>query len=93
MKTWMGVSAGLVAGAALWSGSVLAQPKPMDCPKTAEKVEGQITKVDVSQGKLTMKGNDGKTYEFSASKDTLQDKKVGDHLEITKRMPEGCKAS
>lgn len=93
MKASMGVLAGLVAGAALWSGSVLAQPKPADCPKTAEKVEGQITKVDMNQGKLIMKGNDGKTYEFTASKETLQDKKVGDRLEISKRMPEGCKAS
>ena len=31
------------------------------------------------------------THEFSASKEVLHDKKVGDRLEITKRMPEGCK--
>lgn len=93
MRTWLGASASLVAGVVLCSGIALAQSKPMDCPKTAEKVEGRITKVDLNTGKLTMQGADGKTYEFTASKETLQDKKVGDQLEITKRMPEGCKSS
>jgi hypothetical protein len=92
MKTWLGGSAGLIAGAMLCSGVVLAQTKAMDCPKP-EKVEGRITSVDMNTGKLTMQGQDGKTYEFTASKETLQDKKVGDRLEIAKRMPEGCKPS
>jgi hypothetical protein len=54
-------------------------------------VEGRIVKVDTAQGKLTLQQPNGQTVEFQASKETLQDKKVGDRLEITKRLPEGCK--
>jgi hypothetical protein len=93
MKRWMGVSASVVAGAVLWSGIALGQTKSADCKP--EKVEGQITSIDwkqgQEQGKLTVRGSDGKNYEFTASKETLADKKVGDRLEITKRMPENCK--
>ena len=81
----------LAAGTLLWAGTAAAQqPKPADCPK-AEKVQGQIVKVDADQGKITVQGSDGKTYEFTATKETLQDKKVGDKLELARRMPEGCK--
>jgi len=80
----------LAVGALLWAGTAAAQPKPADCPK-AEKVQGQIVKVDADQGKITVQGTDGKTYEFTAPKETLQDKKVGDKLELSRRMPEGCK--
>ena len=90
MENWARVPALLVAATLMWSGSALGQTKPADCPK-AEKVEGQIVKMDMDQGKLTLRGSDGKTYEFSASKETLQDKKVGDRMEVTRRMPEHCK--
>jgi hypothetical protein len=90
MKNWVRVPVMLVAGSLMWSGIALGQAKPADCPK-AEKVDGQIVKVDMNQGKLTVRGSDGKTYEFNASKETLQDKKVGDHIEVTRRLPEGCK--
>jgi len=81
---------GLAAIATLvaWSGPVLAQPKP-DC--TPHMVEGRVVKVDTAQGKLTIQGSDGQTYEFNAPKEVLQDKKVGDQLEVKKRLPEGCK--
>jgi len=90
MRNRVRVPAVLVAATLMWSGIALGQTKPADCPKP-EKVEGQIVKVDTDQGKLTLRGSDGKTYEFSASKETLQDKKVGDRMEVTRRMPEGCK--
>ena len=90
MKTWMGASAILVAGVMLYSGTALGQAKPADCPK-AEKVEGRIVKIDMDQGKMTLQGLDGKTFEFTAGKEALQDKKVGDRLEVTRRMPENCK--
>lgn len=91
MKHRVRVSAVLgAAGLLLWGGGALGQTKPADCPK-AEKVEGQIVKVDMDQSKLTLRGSDGKTYEFSASKETLQDKKVGDRIEVARRMPEHCK--
>jgi hypothetical protein len=47
--------------------------------------------VDKEHGKLTLRGSDGKMYEFNGSKEALQDKKVGDRMEVTRRMPEGCK--
>jgi hypothetical protein len=93
MKTWIGVPAGLVASIALIGGVALGQTKAADCKP--EKVDGQIVKIDwkegQEQGKLTLRGADGKTYEFNATKETLADKKVGDHLEVTKRLPENCK--
>lgn len=88
MRVWMGVSGAGVAAVLLWSGIALGQAKP-DC--TPQKVEGKIVKIDMEQGKLTLQGPDGKTIEFNASKEALQDKKVGDKLEVTKRLPEGCK--
>jgi len=92
MKRWMGVSASLVASVALMSGVALGQAKSADCKP--EKVEGQIIKIDWKegqpQGTLTLRGNDGKNYEFKAQKDTLADKKVGDRLEVTKRLPANC---
>ena len=93
MKTWMGVSASVVSGLLLVSGVALGQPKAGDCKP--EKVEGQIVKIELkegqTEGKMTMRGSDGKNYEFNASRETLQDKKVGDRLEITKRLPANCK--
>jgi hypothetical protein len=90
MKSWIDVGAVLIVGSLLWAGSALGQAKPADCPK-AEKVEGQVVKIDMDQGKLTLRGPDGKTFEFTATKETLQDKKVGDRIEVTRRMPENCK--
>ena len=89
MKNWVIVPAMLIAGSLICGGHALGQTKPANCPKP-EKVEGQVTKVDMDQGKLTLRGPDGKIYEFTAPKETLQDKKVGDRMEVTRRMPEGC---
>jgi hypothetical protein len=85
---WLSVSMGALAGITLASGLALGQAKP-DC--TPHKVEGRIVKVDMDEGKLTLQEANGKTFEFQAPKDVLQDKKVGDRLEINKRLPEGCK--
>lgn len=90
MRIQITVPVMLIAGSLVCSAPAFGQPKP-DCPKP-EKVEGQVVNVDVNQGKLTLRGADGKIYEFTgASKETLQDKKVGDRMEVTRRMPEGCK--
>ena len=42
-------------------------------------------------GKLTLQQPNGQTVEFQAPTDVLHDKKVGDRLEINKRLPDGCK--
>ena len=86
MRTWPTV----VFAALLVSAFAPAAVDAADCPKP-EAVAGQIVKVDADGGKITLRQSDGKMLEFSASKEVLHDKKVGDRLEITKRMPEGCK--
>ena len=93
MNRWTAVSAGVAAGLVLCTGTVLAQTtNGADCKP--QKVQGEIIKIEDTgkdQGKLILKGADGKNYEFNASKETLQDKKVGDRLEVTKRLPPNCK--
>jgi hypothetical protein len=94
MITWNRIAAAMLAGALLVSGAahVQAQNKP-DCPKGApERVEGQVTKVDAGQGKVTVRGPDGTTHEFQASKETLQDMKVGDKI-AAKLRSDDCKKS
>jgi hypothetical protein len=92
----MSIAAGLLAGALLVSGAAHAQmqAKPDDCPKgAAERLEGQVVKVDVAQGKVTVRGTDGTTHDFQASKETLQDMKVGDKIQAKLRVPDNCKKS
>ena len=83
-----GIVVSAVVGVALSGGLAFGQAKP-DC--TPHKIEGRITKIDTAQGKLTLQQANGQSIEFQAPADTLKDKKVGDRLEIAKRLPEGCK--
>ena len=87
-------AAGMLAGALLVSGAgyVQAQNKP-DCPKgAADRVEGQVVRVDTAQGKVTVRGADGTIHEFQASQETLQDMKVGDKI-AAKLRTDDCKKS
>ena len=82
-----------VAGALLLSNGVaLAADKPADCSKTGTPamVEGQITNVDMSQGKLTIRSSDGSMHEFQASKETIADYKIGDPIKAKLRTGTGC---
>ena len=82
----------LTAAVMLWSGAVLAQAKPgCDKASTPQKLEGQVVAIDLNQGKVTMRGSDGVTHEFQASKETLQAYKVGDRIEATLRSAPECK--
>ena len=95
MKTWVTVLAILVAGTMVWSGTALGQATPKqgcDALKAGapQKVEGQVVSVDQNQGKVTIKGNDGKTHEFSASNETIRDFKVGDRIEAQLRGATNC---
>ena len=87
------MAAAVLAGGLLVSGAgyVQAQNKP-DCPNGAADVEGQVVKVDAAQGKVTVRGADGTTHEFQASKETLQGMKVGDKIAAKPRMDD-CKKS
>lgn len=92
MKTWTGVFVVLFASVVISGGFAAAQTK-VDCSKakTPEKLEGQVVAIDLNQGKVTMRGSDGATHEFQASKETLQGYKVGDRIEAKLRSAPECK--
>jgi hypothetical protein len=96
MKRWRSVFAAIVAGVLLSSDAAIAQSKP-GCEKdsqgkvaTPQAIDGQVVKIDKGQGKVTVRGTNGTTHEFQASKETLRDLKVGDRLEATLRSAPDC---
>jgi hypothetical protein len=94
MHTSLRLSAGLAVGLMLWTGTALAQGRPA-CDqqakmKTPERVEGVVTKVDVAQGRVTVRQSDGTVHEFQASTETLQDLKVGGRVEAKLREAPNC---
>lgn len=96
MSTWLRRSAGLVVtvGFMLWAGTALGQ-KPPACDqqgkaKTPERVEGEITKVDTAQGRVTVRGSDGTVHEFQASAEALQGMKVGGQIGAMLREAPKC---
>jgi hypothetical protein len=92
MKTWKTLSVGMAAGVLLWSGIAWAQSKSPACSSTPVKLDGQVVKVDVGQGKLSVREADGTVHEFQADKQTLEGYKVGDHITAQLReAPQGCK--
>lgn len=84
MTIWTRFGVVLVAPLLLWSGTALGQAAN---PKTAtpQTVDGQVIKIDRSQGRVTIRAADGTTHEFQASKETLQDLKEGDRIEARLR--------
>lgn len=76
----------------LSAGLLCAQPKPANCDKARvpEKVEGQVLRVDMTAGIVTVRAKDGTTHEFQASKETLQDLKAGDQIEMKLREAPKC---
>ncbi len=92
MKRWIGSTAMLAVTIMLLSGVAFAQAKPeCDKAKTPQTLEGQVVSIDMNQGKVTMRGSDGTTHEFQASKETLQGYKVGDRIEAKLRSAPECK--
>ena len=92
MKTWLRLSAGVAAAIMLWSGIALGQGTPTQCGKKGapEKVEGEVVTIDADKGKLTLRAADGSTHDFDASKETLQDYKVGDRVSAKLRLRKEC---
>jgi hypothetical protein len=92
MKTWLRLSAGLAAAIMLWSGIALGQGTPIECGKKGapEKVEGEVVSIDADKGKLTLRAADGSTHEFEASKETLQEYKIGDRVKAKLRLAKDC---
>ncbi len=93
MSTRHTVFAAVLSVALMVTGAAFAQAPKADCPKGAERVEGQVVKVDAAQNKVTIRGTDGATHEFQASKETIQDIKLGETLKAKLRVPEHCKKS
>jgi hypothetical protein len=58
--------------------------------KTPERVEGEVTNIDAAQGRVTVRESDGTVHEFTASKETLQDLKVGGRVEAKLREVPKC---
>jgi hypothetical protein len=52
--------------------------------------DDQVSKLDRSQGRLTVRDGGGKEYEFLASNETLQDYKVGDPIKAKLREVPKC---
>jgi hypothetical protein len=79
----------VVLGVTLWSGTALGQAKPASDERgkvvTQEKVAGEVVKVDMAQGKLSVREADGKIHEFQASPEALKDFKVGERIEAKLR--------
>jgi len=86
------MAAVVAATAALWSGAALAEVKLTNCDpvRYPPKVEGQVLKVDMNEGKVTLRTSDGTVHEFQASKETLQEFKVGDHITAKLRNAPNC---
>jgi len=92
MERRRSLSAALTVVIVLAGGTALAQTKAAGCAGAPAKVEGQVLKVDVDGGKVTIRESNGTTHEFQASRETLQGYKVGDRIEAKLRdLPPGCK--
>jgi len=94
MHRWTAVAAGFLVTVIACSGLAFAQGKPA-CDSqgrvmTPQKVEGQVVKIDAAQNKVSVREADGKVHEFQASKETLQDLKVGDRIEANLREAPKC---
>ena len=93
MRRWRNMTAAVVvATAVLWSSTVLVQTALAGCDseRIPPKIEGQVVKVDMEHGKVTVRTTDGTTHEFQASKETLQDFKVGNRIEAKLRKTPPC---
>jgi len=86
------MTAVVVATATLWSGTALAEIKAANCDpvRYPPKVEGQVMKVNMEEGKVTMRTSDGTIHEFQASKETLQELKAGDRIAAKLRNAPNC---
>ena len=92
MRPWRSMAAVVVATATLWIGAALAEVKLTNCDpvRYPAKVEGQVLKVNMQEGKVTMRTSDGTIHEFQASKETLQELKAGDRIAAKLRNAPNC---
>jgi hypothetical protein len=87
------ISAMLVVLALASAPAFAQKPASVNCGaqgQAPQLVEGQVVKVDAASGTVTVKGKDGTTHEFKASKETLADMKAGDQIEARLRPAQNC---
>ncbi|HXA95938.1 MAG TPA: hypothetical protein VN323_10275 [Candidatus Dormibacteraeota bacterium] len=93
MRPYTAVAMGVMLAVPLWAGFAAGQSKPT-CEQmkagAPQKVEGKVVRVDEAGGRVAVVEADGKTHEFQASKETLQDLKVGDQIEARLRAIPNC---
>jgi hypothetical protein len=77
--------AALALAAAL--GFVVAPQTATAEEPISETIAGVVTKIDPEQMRVTVQSSDGQPHEFEGSAETLNDLKVGDHLEVKRRPP------
>ena len=85
MKNRMLLIVSVAGGLMMSGGAAFGQDKPAEGINTPDMIEGQVTKVDMNQGKLTIRASDGTMHEFEASKETLGSYKVGDPIKAKLR--------
>ena len=86
---WTALAVVLALGAG--AGPAVAQSRtdaPAASPSATapEKIEGTVTDIDRKSGTVTLRGEDGKTFQFRGDAETLRDLKVGQTIELTRRM-------
>ena len=86
MTRWTALTAAAVTATALWWTPTAAQAPPKCDPARApQQVSGQVVKLDIQKERVSIRGADGVTHEFAASKETLAEMKVGDKVEAKLR--------
>jgi hypothetical protein len=94
MLTLLRLSIGVAVGLMLWTAMAHGQGRPA-CDqqgkvKTPETVAGEVTRVDATQGTVTVRQSDGTVHEFQASPETLKGLKVGGRVEAKLREAPSC---
>jgi ketopantoate reductase len=94
MHGWATAVATLSMTAVLWSGSAHAQAKPACDAQgrvmTPQKVEARVIGMDAARSTVTVREANGTLHEFQASREMLQDLKVGDRIEANLREAPKC---
>jgi len=82
MRNHAWIPALVVASALAAAPAVAAQDRSASQPET---VAGTVVQVDAANSRVTVRGEDGEIFEFTASPETLRDLKPGDRIEARKR--------
>jgi len=88
MNIWKYVAITVFAGVISMNGFALAEEMTAagcEKPGAPAQLQGQVVKVDVAQGKITVRDTNGTIHEFQASKETIQEYKVGDPIKAKLR--------